>query len=93
MKNGDQLDFNSIRFQSRQNSFSHRSDRDFKRNSPLPLFFLKSTTGVIFKAVHYAEVELIDLVDGKSSEATYCASLESDNYCFGLEATERFHDF
>ena len=55
--------------------------------------FLKSTTGVIFTAVHYAEVELIDLVDGELTEATYCASLESDNYCFGLEATERFHDF
>ena len=54
---------------------------------------LGSTTVDTFTAENFAELEITDLVDGESSEATYCASLESDNYCFGLEATERFHDF
>ena len=52
-----------------------------------------STTVDTLTAENFAELEITDLVDGESSEATYCASLESDNYCFGLETTERFHDF
>ena len=67
------------------------SDFWLRESSATVLF--GSTTVDTLKAENFAELELTDLVDGDSSEATYCASLESDNYCFGLEATERFHEF
>ena len=46
-----------------------------------------STTVDTLTAENFAELELTDLVDGESSEATYCASLDSDNYCCRLKMT------
>ena len=51
------------------------------------------TTVDTLTAENFAELEITDLVDGESSEATYCASLESDNYCFRLKMIAIIDDF
>ena len=52
-----------------------------------------STTVDTLTAENFAELEITDLVDGESSEATYATSLESDNFCCRLKMIALFDDF